>query len=88
MRSRNPLVDIFLNNIPIRISIRHVVVVMVGVGVGFPYLIKAVAGGNVNFDFINSISPELISILTLLLSISILVVSAIISIEVYKKKEF
>lgn len=63
-------------------------VVMVGVGVGFPYLIKAVAGGNVNFDFLNSISPVLISILTLLLSISILVVSAIISIEVYKKKEF
>lgn len=63
-------------------------VVMIGVGMGFPYLIKAVSGGNVNLDFLNNISPALISSLTLLLSIIILIVSVIISIEVYKKKEF
>lgn len=63
-------------------------VVMIGVGVGFPYFITAATDGNVNFDFLESISPALISSLTLLLSIVILAVSAIISIAVYKKKEF
>ena len=63
-------------------------IVMIGVGIGFPYIVKAVVGGNVNFEFINSISPVLVSSLTLLLAIVILVVSAIISIKVYKKKEF
>ena len=63
-------------------------VVMVGVGVGFPYFVKAVVGGSINLDFLNSLSPVIISCLTLLLSLIILVVSAIISISVYKKKEF
>ena len=63
-------------------------VVMVGIGVGFPYFVKAVVGGNINLDFLTSLSPVIISCLTLLLSLIILVVSAIISISVYKKKEF
>ena len=63
-------------------------VVMVGVGIGFPYFVKAVVGGNINLDFLTSLSPVIISCLTLLLSLIILVVSAIISISVYKKKEF
>ena len=63
-------------------------VVMVGVGIGFPYFVKAVVGGNINLAFLTSLSPVIISCLTLLLSLIILVVSAIISISVYKKKEF
>lgn len=63
-------------------------VVMIGVGVGFPYFIKAVAGGNINFDFLGSVSPVLIGCLALMLSAIILVVSAIISVKVYKNKEF
>ena len=63
-------------------------VVMVGVGVGFPYFVKAVVGGNINLDFLTSLSPVIISCLTILLSLIILVISAIISISVYKKKEF
>ena len=47
-------------------------VVMIGVGIGFPFLVKAITSGNV--DFFNSISPVLISCLSLLLSLVILVV--------------
>lgn len=62
--------------------------VMIGVGVGFPYFVKTVAGGNINFDFLGSVSPVLICSLALLLSIIILATSTVISIKVYKKKEF
>lgn len=64
------------------------VFVMIGVGIGFPYLIRAIAGGNIDFNFINNVSPILLSSLVFLLTIIILVVSVIISIGIYKKKEF
>lgn len=63
-------------------------IVMVRVGVSFPYFVKTVVGGNINLNFLTSLSPVIISCLTFLLSLIILVVSAIISISVYKKKEF
>lgn len=64
------------------------VFIMIGVGIGFPYLIRAIVGGNVNFDFPGNVSPVLVGSLTLLLSLIILIVSAVISIKIYKKKEF
>ena len=63
-------------------------VVMVGIGVGFPYLVKAITGGKIRFDFLSSLSPVVIGCVALLLSLIVLAVSALVSISVYKKKDF
>ncbi len=63
-------------------------VVMIGIGIGFPYLVKAVADGTIRLGFLNSIPPLLIGTIALLLSLVILAVSALVSISVYRKKEF
>lgn len=64
------------------------VIVMIGAGITFPYLVKAISGGNINFDFFKNISPILLGVLALLITAIILVVSVIVSIKVYNKKEF
>lgn len=51
-------------------------------------LVASDNGGELMFDFINRLSPILISLLSLLLSVIISVVSAVISIAIYKKKDF
>lgn len=64
------------------------IVVMLGVAIGFPYLVSALANGNITFDFLNLIHPAVIYTAAILLSAIILSGSASISIKVYKNKEF
>ena len=54
------------------------VIVMIGAGITFPYLVKAISGGNIIFDFFKNISPILLGGLALLMTELILVVSVII----------
>lgn len=64
------------------------VFVMVCIGIAFPFIADAVEDGNAVTDFIGKLSPALVGGLTLLLTVIIYVASAIISVAVYKKKEF
>ncbi len=62
--------------------------VMIGVGVGFPYFVKAVAGGKISLALLGGLSPVTTICLALVLSLVILAASAAVSVSVYKKKEF
>lgn len=63
-------------------------IVILAVAFGFPASLKALANENVNLNFFANWSAPLCGCLILIVTLAIIALSAIVSISVYKKKEF